>query len=35
MKSSAVRKEIHGSGKAVFPGEKRITDESPRMEEDE
>jgi hypothetical protein len=35
VKSSSVKKEIHGSGKAPFPGEKRITDESPRMEEDE
>ena len=30
-----VKKDIKGSGKAAFPGEKVITDESPRMEEDE
>jgi hypothetical protein len=30
-----VRKEIQGSGKAPFPGEKMITDESPRMEDEE
>jgi hypothetical protein len=29
------KKEIQGSGKAAFPGEKRITDESPRMEEED
>jgi hypothetical protein len=26
-------KDVHGSGKAAFPGEKKITDESPRMED--
>lgn len=30
-----IKKEIQGSGKAAFPGEKVITDESPRMEEEE
>jgi hypothetical protein len=31
-KSSDIKKDIQGSGKAAFPGEKKITDESPRME---
>lgn len=30
-----ILKEVQGSGKAAFPGEKMITDESPRMEEEE
>ena len=28
-------KDAQGSGKAVFPGEKLITNESPRMEEED
>ena len=28
-------KDVQGSGKATFPGEKNITDESPRMEDEE
>lgn len=28
-----IKKEIQGSGKAPFPGEKQITDESPKMED--
>ena len=31
----SIRNDVHGSGKAAFPGEKNITDESPRMEEEE
>ncbi len=32
---SAIKKEIRGSGKAQFPGEKNITEESPRLEEED
>lgn len=35
INTTTIQKEIHGSGKAPFPGEKKITDESPRMEEED